>query len=243
MSHKKNVEQIFLPAQRKYFLNFAESNQLWIVITLFRLAQNQAEFHLVIKTIEKCHLIHIKDLLTPKSTQNKQDIFPVHTEESFQNLIESNRNQFVFTIFRLIWIQTDVRLVTNQPENGKYNLISVGFNKISKRLLCLLSNISYLFCVLFSFALFGANISYDFFWPSKNFPSGFNTEWKIRLVTDQSEKCNFNTYKIDLIQKNSQNILSVRAEKLVLHFYYATLKMYCFCIVRLQETMIYFLGL
>ena len=45
--------------------------------------------------------------------------------ESFPNLIESNRNQIVFTIFRLIWHQTDVRLVPNQPENGKYNMISV----------------------------------------------------------------------------------------------------------------------
>ena len=31
----------------------------------------------------------------------------------------------------LIWNQTDVRLVPNQSENGKYNLISVWFNKIS----------------------------------------------------------------------------------------------------------------
>ena len=31
---------------------------------------------------------------------------------------------FLFTIFSLIWNQTDLRLVPNQPENGKYNLIS-----------------------------------------------------------------------------------------------------------------------
>ena len=30
-----------------------------------------------------------------------------------------------FSILRLIWNQTDVRLVPNQSENGKYNLISV----------------------------------------------------------------------------------------------------------------------
>ena len=41
-----------------------------------------------------------------------------------------------FPIFRLILNQMDVRLVTNQPKNGKYNLISVRFNKISKRFLC-----------------------------------------------------------------------------------------------------------
>ena len=49
----------------------------------------------------------------------------MHTEKFFRNLIESNGNQIVFTFFRLIRHQTDVRLVTNQPENGKYNLISV----------------------------------------------------------------------------------------------------------------------
>ena len=31
-----------------------------------------------------------------------------YTEKSFWNLINSIRNQIVFTIFRLIWIQTDV---------------------------------------------------------------------------------------------------------------------------------------
>ena len=60
----------------------------------------------------------------------------LHTEKSFRNLIESTRNQIVFTIFLLIWNQTDVRLVPNQSENGKCNLISVWFNKISKRFLC-----------------------------------------------------------------------------------------------------------
>ena len=41
----------------------------------------------------------------------------------FQNLIKSNRNQIVFSIFRLIWNQTAICLVLNQSENGKYNLI------------------------------------------------------------------------------------------------------------------------
>ena len=59
-----------------------------------------------------------------------------HTHNSFWNFIESNRNQIVFISFRLIWNQTEsVRLVPNQLENGKYNLISVWFNKISKRFL------------------------------------------------------------------------------------------------------------
>ena len=34
------------------------------------------------------------------------------------------------------WIQTDIRLDPNQLENGKYNLTSVWFNKISKIFLC-----------------------------------------------------------------------------------------------------------
>ena len=50
----------------------------------------------------------------------------LHTEESFRNLIQSTRNQIIFIIFRLIWIQmTTVCLVPNQLENGKYNLILV----------------------------------------------------------------------------------------------------------------------
>ena len=59
-------------------------------------------------------------------------IAPIHTEKSFRNLIKSNRNQIVFTIFWLIWNQTDVRLVPNQSENDNYNLISVWLNKILK---------------------------------------------------------------------------------------------------------------
>ena len=55
----------------------------------------------------------------------------LHTEKSFRNLITSIRNQIVFSISRLIWNQPDVRLVPNQSENGKYNLISGWFKKIS----------------------------------------------------------------------------------------------------------------
>ena len=46
-----------------------------------------------------------------------------------------SKHQIVFTIFRLIWIQTNIRLDPNQTENSKYNLISVSFDKISKRCL------------------------------------------------------------------------------------------------------------
>ena len=45
------------------------------------------------------------------------------TEKSYRNLVKPTRNQIVFTIFRLIWIQTDDRLDPNRSENSKYNLI------------------------------------------------------------------------------------------------------------------------
>ena len=60
----------------------------------------------------------------------------LHAEASFRNLIKSKRNQIVFSIFRLIWNQTEVRLVPNPSVRGKYNLISVWYNKISKRFFC-----------------------------------------------------------------------------------------------------------
>ena len=58
--------------------------------------------------------------------------FPGAWENIFPNLIKSNRNQIVFTIFRLIWNQTNVCLDPNLWENGEYNLISGWFNKIQK---------------------------------------------------------------------------------------------------------------
>ena len=45
----------------------------------------------------------------------------------------------MFTIFRFIWIQMNVSLALNQSENGMYNMISIWFNKISKRFLCVVS--------------------------------------------------------------------------------------------------------
>ena len=48
----------------------------------------------------------------------------LHKEKTFCNLVNSNQNQMVVTIFGVIRIQTDVRLDLIQSENGKYNLIS-----------------------------------------------------------------------------------------------------------------------
>ena len=51
-------------------------------------------------------------------------VYRVHTEKYFQNLIRSNRNEIVFTIFRLIWnTNGHVRLDPNHLKDGKYNLI------------------------------------------------------------------------------------------------------------------------
>ena len=51
-------------------------------------------------------------------------ICPATLEKDFRNLFKSNGNQVVYTIFQLIWIQTDtVRLDLNRSEDGKYNSI------------------------------------------------------------------------------------------------------------------------
>ena len=79
--------------------------------------------------MEKCIRVHeestrmnTKEKLR-QATHHSQSIVRTHTGKSFRNLIKSNRNQILYTIFQLIWNQTDVRLVPNQSENGKYNLI------------------------------------------------------------------------------------------------------------------------
>ena len=58
----------------------------------------------------------------------QSSMITIHADKFFRNLIKSNRNQIVFTIFRLIYNQTDVRLVQNKSEIGKYNLIFVSCN-------------------------------------------------------------------------------------------------------------------
>ena len=59
------------------------------------------------------------------------DVF-LHTEKYFLNRVKSNQNQIVFTIFPLIWNQTELYLVPNQSENVNYNLIMIWFNNIQK---------------------------------------------------------------------------------------------------------------
>ena len=49
--------------------------------------------------------------------------YNVHTGKSFRNIIKPNRNQIVLTIFRLIWIQTDVRLDPNRDNEGLMDIL------------------------------------------------------------------------------------------------------------------------
>ena len=60
----------------------------------------------------------------------------LHTQNSFRNLIKTNQNQIVFTIFP-VWFGTANGqcpfAVPNPSEKGKYNRISVWLNKISNK--------------------------------------------------------------------------------------------------------------
>ena len=71
---------------------------------------------------------------TPSARDQRENRFVycafLHTEKYFRNLVKSTWNHIVFTIFRLIWNQAQVRLVSNQSVHGKYNLIWDRFNKI-----------------------------------------------------------------------------------------------------------------
>ena len=71
--------------------------------------------------------------IQPAKNKSDPTALPIylHMEKYFRKLIKSNRNQIVYTIFQLIWNQTDVCFVPNQSEGGEYNLIPVLFNEIS----------------------------------------------------------------------------------------------------------------
>ena len=51
-------------------------------------------------------------------------------------LLNQTEIRLYLPIFQMIYNQEDIRLVPNQSENDKYNLVSVWFNKISKIYLC-----------------------------------------------------------------------------------------------------------
>ena len=120
------------------------------------------KFHLNIFNGFRVTIFYIWDRQTENTYHTHRTLlWWLHTEKSFRNLIKSTRNQIVFTIFRLIWTQTDIRLdpnqskpiITctilrliliqtgfhldqNQSENDKYNMISGWFKKILKRFFC-----------------------------------------------------------------------------------------------------------
>ena len=56
----------------------------------------------------------------------------LHPEKSILNLFNSNKIWIVITNFRLIWYQTEFRLVPNQSGNGNYNPNLVWIKKIWK---------------------------------------------------------------------------------------------------------------
>ena len=93
---------------------------------------------LIFTTHQINNLNTLQQICGKKNLLNPAEIYQpsLHTEKSFWNLIKLIQNQIVYTIFRLIWNQKDVRFVPNQSENAKYNLILVLFNKISRRFLC-----------------------------------------------------------------------------------------------------------
>ena len=85
-------------------------------------------------TIGKLQGGHIVAPMRPRDVGSWMDGATDYTYKSFQNLIKSNWNEIVFTIFQLIWNKSEYRLVTS-----KYNQISVRFKKIQKWFLCVIS--------------------------------------------------------------------------------------------------------
>ena len=65
----------------------------------------------------------------------QSSMITIHADKFFRNLIKSNRNQIVFTIFRLIYNQTEYSLYPNQWECGIYNQTFVDFATIRSRFL------------------------------------------------------------------------------------------------------------
>ena len=96
----------------------------------FFLKQSDQKFLLPVITSER------KDLYYLIENSLRGELCYASIRYKQRNLIKSNRNQIVFTIFRLNWNQTDVHSISNQSQNGKYNLISVRFDKITKRFHC-----------------------------------------------------------------------------------------------------------
>ena len=115
-------------------------------------------------------------------------LFALYTGKSFWNLIKSTRNPIVLTIFLLIWIQTDVRLDPNQSENGKYNLITSWFNKVSKRFLCVYSKSK----LTLTFLEFCSMLTSFYCDCAYNFPVAYESIAILRLIQNQTRNCSDN---------------------------------------------------
>ena len=98
----------------KSFQNIFRSNQIWIVITLFWFISHQKKMRLVPNWSE----------------DGKYNPIQVDIIRFIKDFSVSKQNQIILNIYNTVCF------VINQSEHSKYNLISIWFNKISKRFLC-----------------------------------------------------------------------------------------------------------
>ena len=80
-------------------------NIFHIRIIVFNFENNYINLKIYMKQMQLVFICH-------KKQRKKFDVRVIKYTQ--KNLIKSNQNQIVFTIFRLIWNQSDVRLVPNQ---------------------------------------------------------------------------------------------------------------------------------
>ena len=65
-----------------------------------------------------------------KHMQYSETIIVKILMKTCQQFVKPIKIRFLFTILRLIFNQTEFRLLPNQPENGKYNLVSVDLTRL-----------------------------------------------------------------------------------------------------------------
>ena len=141
----------------------------------------------------------------------------LHTEKCFRNLIKSTWNLIVFTMHRLISIQTDVRLDPNQPQNGKYNQISGWFNKILKRFLCVWGR-KFIHRQIF---LFWLTINQTKILIVITLLRLIWHRIEFRLVLNLSEKCNYNpnSFWFNMFQKKFPCVRKTSWREILQRFY------------------------
>ena len=99
----------FTRQEKKLFL--VQVNIIWFVFTILWLICNTNGIPFDSQLITELHF----SVRSPRSSCFMAENCP---QKSFRNLIKSDWNQIVLTIFRLFWNQTNVRLVPYQSENG-----------------------------------------------------------------------------------------------------------------------------